>query len=179
MQNSIATDGFPGDMADWIFSALKSTQAKDDSSIYLGFKRIEDKTIITHDSFLKLIRPGNAAIILKMNFGEEHKPQTASMGHYTCAWIEDEEAQGYYHYDSLVGVSYSTCDQRLRCQFDWQKFEKNSHRVLYIFNLPLDPGQRHAAINGAVFNLTARLNGIIANALLLGDMNSNIFSYLS
>jgi hypothetical protein len=65
MRNSIASDGFPGDMANWIFSAFKSVQ--DDSSIYLGFKRIDQFKVITHDIFMDLILPGNAAIIFKVN----------------------------------------------------------------------------------------------------------------
>jgi hypothetical protein len=101
------------------------------------------------------------------------------MGHYTCAWIEDSEAEGYFHYDSLAGVSYSTREQRKKSEFDWQKAERNCHRVLYIFDLPLHQDQRYTAINDAVSNLLARLNGIIENALLLGDLNSNPFSYLS
>ena len=182
MRGSIAQDGFPGDMANWICSAFKSTEAQDHSNIYLGYKRIEDTTTVDHAYFLELIRPGNVAIIFKVNMGQVNKPLTATMGHYTCAWTEhvaeDVEAQGYYHYDSLVGVDYSTRGQRKKCVFSWQNSETNCHRVLYIFNLPLAPDQRYAAINDAVFNLTDRFNGILANALLLGDINSDIFAYL-
>lgn len=181
MRGSIARDGFPGDMANWICSAFKSTEAQDHSSIYLGFKRIEETVTVDHAYFLDLIHPGNAAIIFNVDMGPIDRP-IARVGHYTCAWTEDvakdEAAQGYYHYDSLRGVEYSTRCQRIKCQFDWQERVKNCHRVLYIFNLPLAPSQRDAAINGAVFNLTARFNGILKNALLLGDINSNIFAYL-
>jgi hypothetical protein len=179
MGKSSYRDGFPGDMANWMFSAFKSTKAQDESSIYLGFKRIEESKPLTHGCFLDLINPGNAAIILKLNFGEPNKPETAGIGHFTCAWIEDEKAEGYFYYDSLIGVSYSTRNDRRQYQHDWQKVENNGHRVLYIFNLPLDPNQRSVAINGAVRNLMDRFNGITANALLLSDFHPNLFSYLS
>ena len=142
------------------------------SSVYLGFKRIPDQKEIRHEDFLSYIKPGNAAIILTTRgetaINEEGTPG-AAMGHYTCAWKESE-GEAYHYFDSEEAKIHY-CVPGVSTALPYQL--SNQKRVLFVFNLPLDPSQRRNAITKALANTMARLNGILQHCLFSNEFNSD------
>ena len=155
-------------------SAAAGPSTQQDTSIYIGFKRIPRQDIISHDSLLSLIKPGNAAIIfcVQPSFVDKHDKVVAPIGHYTCAWKEEEsEEDGYFYFDSKFAKVWH-CKSSTRNQFEFQK--PGAIRALFIFNLPLQLDQRKAAIKGALANLSARVNGILEHCLSLKEFDVSL-----
>lgn len=165
MQRTVHADGVCGLSADAICCSFQPIDPKE-PNVYLGFKRIPDNKRMTHADLLNYIKPGNAAIIMKTTReSENEKGQLiAGRGHYTCAWKEDNKVEAYHYFDSVCPeVKY--CNSSASFNLDFQQVDQK--RVLFVFNLPLDPPRRRLAIKNALENLKIRLNRILRHCLSL------------
>jgi len=159
-------------------SSSASAAARQDTSIYIGFKRIPFDDAISHTDLLLLMKPGNAAIIFQVlpAYINQDNRIVAPVGHYTCAWKEEEsdnvEEDGYFYYDSKIQDVTYCVGSKCRRVFDYQKAGKI--RALFLFKLPLQLPERQAAIKGALANLSARVNGILEHCFSLKEFDVSL-----
>ena len=104
MDSSVGEYGVSPDKAEAIFCSLRSiVEDTEDNNVYIGYKRIAKKDYLSHQLLLDLMSPGNAAIIFtskEETIDAKTKLASTPIGHYTCAWIEDKEKDGYFYFDS-------------------------------------------------------------------------------
>jgi hypothetical protein len=171
LTSSVADCGLYPEKAEAIFCSLRSiVEDTEDTNVYIGYRRISNKIYLSHSLLMDYMSPGNAAIIftsMKETLDAKTNCPITPTGHYTCAWIEDNEKDGYFYFDSEIStVNYIKKKSRTPSMpFQSAKLI----RVLFIFNLPLQSEQRQAAIKCAIANLEARLNGILEHCLGLKD----------